>query len=82
MVAENTPESNVIVLPFEGSNVYTFSTENLPVHVVEVPGCKFMDFPVCLATANRHDLAKLVYLKTQFAHFLQKAADIVPGYKP
>jgi len=75
-------ESSVIITPYEDTNVYTFSGEKSPIHVIEVPGCKFMDFPVCLATSQDSQLARMVYMKLEFARFIQAAADLVPGFKP
>ena len=89
MIADdnNSPASvmspgNVILTPDDEMRVFTFSTSKLPVHVVEVPGCKFHDFPVCLATAREADLPKLKWAINQFAAFYQEAADKVCGIKP
>ncbi len=73
---------NCILTPYEEMRVFTFSTEKSPIHVVEVPGCKFHDLPVCLATAREEELAKVKWAVNQFQHFFQEAADKICGLKP
>lgn len=83
MVAKNNSLSEVILTPFDEARVYTFNrTDKIPVHVIEVPGSKFHDFPVCLATANEAELKKLQWAVRQFQCFYEKAAEVICGIKP
>ncbi len=57
-----------IITPFDESRVYVLNNSNrIPTYVMEVPGCRINDLPICLATCKKSEVPKVKAMCIEFA---------------
>lgn len=71
-----------IITPYDEDRIFVFNKDKIPVHVMEVPACRFKDLPLCLATANPAELEKLKFACNEFHKWYEYVAVTLGGLKP
>ena len=66
----------------DAERIYVFDTENQPAHVMEIPGVRFNDFPVCLACKKTEELPKMKWALREFHKLWEKVASEMCNLKP
>lgn len=57
---------SLILTPQDENRVFVFTVNNKPQYVVEVPGCRFNGLPIMLATDNKFEAPKVLYMRNEF----------------
>jgi hypothetical protein len=60
-------EEGKIIVPGQQNREYTLPQgPNVHLYVQEMPGCRFNECAVCLASTNEKDVPKMKYLRNHF----------------